>query len=151
MKKIACLLALILALSCVFGAALAADEKTSVLLTGYGKTIDEYVSTDTNRVEAVVLAILDAGMVLDVDASTIDISKPAYIGKTPSGIGLDVFFGRSGGGYYDVVWYDFDDSIYLYQFSYNTLEQIQAANPEVTYYTVESAALVTMFQSLANN
>lgn len=45
MKKIACLLALILALSCVFGAALAADTK-SVLLSGYGKTVDEYVASN---------------------------------------------------------------------------------------------------------
>lgn len=97
-----------------------------------------------------MLAILDATIVLDLDASRVDLTKDVYVGNVFNGLGLDVFFGDTKGGYHNVLWFKHSGDIGMYNFNYKSLSEIQAANSDTVYYTVNGADVLAKITELAS-
>lgn len=147
MKKCASLLLAVMLLTCFCTSALASTEGTSTWMSGLGWEPEEFVENDFSRACAVVLSMLDAADTCELNLDDIDWGKTCYVGLTPSGIGVDVFVGKSD-GYFDTVWYGFDNTISLYTFITYTEEDIFANNPEVTYYAVPDESITEVLDVL---
>lgn len=147
MKKLASLLLAVMLLTGFCTSAFASIEGTSNWMSGLGWEPEEFVENDFTRACAVVLSILDASDVCELKLDDIDWSKTCYVGLTPSGIGVDVFFGKKN-GYFDTVWYGFDSTISMYVFDTYTQADIFSNNPDVTYYAVPDESITEVLDVL---
>lgn len=143
-NKILSLLVFLVLLSGICLPASASTQGDAHYMSATNWQPEEFLNTDFSLGCAVVLSILDAASVCSLNIDEIDLTKPCRVGLTPSGLGVDVVFGRTDDGFFNTVWYPADSSIYL-----ERIDGFLPDSPGITYHPVPEEAIKAVLDILS--